>query len=163
MNNYNYAKDNRTDSQYQKYVENGIENQKRILKKLNKEFGLIYTTVKSSEHFTKVFTGNYEPDALIGNLETGNAFFVEVKASKSMPDFIDIKKSQIDMMEEIKAKVIYATEEKVLFIDAQTIREKGVFVEAELSKVNKDAYRFNKCEGVIVNWKTKLDLLTYKT
>jgi len=162
MDQYSYSKDTRTDSEYKNYVDVGVENQKRIMDKLNQEYAILWVAVKNNETFTKDFVSSYEPDVLIGRVKDGSCGFAEVKASKYLPDQIDFKKNQIDELVRINGIIIYATADLVILDRAKTVQNNGWVVDEKESKVHKQAYRVEKSKLSVFSWKNRLDLLDYK-
>ena len=137
--NYNEARDNRTDEEYKKMVEDGISKQSYVLDKLGNKLGITYVMVRD-EKFSYDGPDEYKPDAIVWFNDNIFAYPADIKYSHKTPQ-IDLKKWQIDKLINLNGIIIYSTALEYSITKATVIKDKGFIVNRGF--LNKEAYRVN--------------------
>jgi hypothetical protein len=133
MNNYQNAKDIRTDAEVEAHFKIGKKREAYIANKLPYDVKLD----EAVEEFGVV--KKYKQDAKI-KLGT-KTYKLEIKGSPYKPNYLDFKKHQIDKLVEWDGMVVYGTKDDFMLTEAWRIKELGLIVSAEESKVKTISYR----------------------
>lgn len=133
---YEYAKDNRTDEQYEKHFDRGTYNQELAMEQLR-----IDRIIENKPSFSyrpnpdKTFQREdgmwiYNPDYVVelDNKEVP----CEVKVQMTeLGDTIDLKCSQIYRLSDLNGAVLYATRRNYTLVYAKKIKQLGTVIESE--------------------------------
>lgn len=136
MNQYTYAKDNRTDKKYKRNFDGGTYNQEPAIAQLVIDRYLQDNTIIGYKHNPdKTFQNEqgfweYSPDYIVVN---GNKEIpTEVKVQMTnLGDTIDLKASQIDKLIKLNGAVLYATKIKYCLVYAKQIKQLGNLINSE--------------------------------
>lgn len=135
MNQYEYAKDNRTDDKYQSDFGNGTYNQELAIQQLiidrYIEYGIRLKCIQNPDKAFQKEKGywQYNPDYIVIHNEIEIPTEVKVQMT-SLKDDLDLKVSQIDRLIQLRGAILYATKTKYCLIYAQVIKDIGKIVES---------------------------------
>lgn len=165
-NQYNYAKDNRTDQQYQSYFSAGTHNeipameQLRIDRFIQTGQQLRYTHHEDKQFQTEDGSWEYQADYTV--YYDGKVIPTEVKVQMtSLKETIDLKAGQIDRLIPIKGVVLYATKDRYSLTYAKQIKQLGQLIRSTRFK-DKLVYQVNVNDLVWEYWVHKPDFKSYR-